>query len=892
MDSNNKAEIKSILQRQLESLIYTGGAHSENGRNVGLDEIFVPLRSNVHVDIEIKDCKVKKLKLCLPQYCLVEIDEKDEVSDLISHNSGFRVKELTLLKNDVNAAVINGFPEIIKVSKRPFISSPYWADGYKEKLACLDVPSSVSLFKRVVLLGPPGSGKSTVLRAIAAQMLARFGSEKSSIKLDVGFWALSDRLPIFVELRSFVNSEEFEKSGDDADSETLLEYLKETVFFGNQSTFQHALQNLQNGTAVLLLDGLDEVPIKISAHDAIEKRRDQLKKLIRSISLRFENADIIVSSRPAGYSGWELEGFETIRMLPLDPHESSSLATAIYRSYGKEEEEIPSLVENLLEQLIRVPKTLSRQPLFLGLLAILFLEKKESDLPTKRGALLEETVKFLISSWSIKKHDGKSLEQVIGCSEPLLIKALSEIGFVANKIGEQGEENISRSLILDELFEIEQVLDFQKLFDFVGQHAGILISPKPREFRFAHGQFQEFFAANRLFASPDWADETVGLLRGNFSRWLEVTRILADLFIAKGQREKVWILVDELISENETEPIWLACNIFTSNLTDELKSDAVFSNTKNKIAKRCNQIIRRKNRRLSQTRVCDLVECLSFAGDTRKGVGVVAGLPDISWIDICGGEVTIGTSNQEIEYLNSIGSEDWNFSSEMPQHSLSIPPYKISKYPITNVQFKAFLDSVGGYEQSCWWDGFPEEARINPTNHPSFKNSITNEPATYVTWYEAVAFCRWLSSKAGKQISLPTEPQWEWAARYPDHSIYPWGNRYDYCYANTREADVNKVVGVGCFKENSEVEGVKRPVDMIGNCWEWCLNIVEAVNEKYVYKYDTTDGREMMIEEGKNLRATRGGYYRNDLLVARSAYRGRDLPSARLGRQGFRVVML
>jgi formylglycine-generating enzyme required for sulfatase activity len=129
-----------------------------------------------------------------------------------------------------------------------------------------------------------------------------------------------------------------------------------------------------------------------------------------------------------------------------------------------------------------------------------------------------------------------------------------------------------------------------------------------------------------------------------------------------------------------------------------------------------------------------------------------------------------------------------------------------------------------------------------------------NHPRETVSWYQAVAFCRWLSDKLGYLIELPHEYEWEAAARYPDGRFYPWGNQFDKNLANTSESGVGQTTAVGIYPANEL--GL---CDMSGNVWEWCRN-----------KYDNPEDE--TIDDSGGGRVLRGGSWLNDQEHARAAY--------------------
>ena len=142
-----------------------------------------------------------------------------------------------------------------------------------------------------------------------------------------------------------------------------------------------------------------------------------------------------------------------------------------------------------------------------------------------------------------------------------------------------------------------------------------------------------------------------------------------------------------------------------------------------------------------------------------------------------------------------------------------------------------------------------------------------------MSWYEAMAFCAWLSYRLGYAVTLPTEVQWEKAARGTDGRTFPWGPEWREGFANTYESGIGRTSAVGIFPQGQSPYGV---MDLAGNVWEWCLNEYEHP--------------ERIQRTGREPRGVRGGSWYGDQARARADYRGGDHPHYRCGYFGFRVV--
>lgn len=243
---------------------------------------------------------------------------------------------------------------------------------------------------------------------------------------------------------------------------------------------------------------------------------------------------------------------------------------------------------------------------------------------------------------------------------------------------------------------------------------------------------------------------------------------------------------------------------------------------------------------------------LAELGDPRPGVGLdEKGIPAIDWVEIPAGSFRYG-EHQETQEL---------------------PAFFIARYPITNAQYQAFI-AANGYQDARWWQDLIRPEKPVPSRWPA-----SNRPRTNVSWDEAVAFCRWLSVQRGHEARLPTEWEWEKAARGTDGREYPWGTGYRSGLANVDETwheeephDLQQTTAVGLYPQGASPYGV---LDMAGNVWEWCLN-----------EYHTPEH----VHAGRKTRVVRGGSWYYDPAYARSAYRRNFTPGLRYDDIGFRVL--
>jgi formylglycine-generating enzyme required for sulfatase activity len=219
---------------------------------------------------------------------------------------------------------------------------------------------------------------------------------------------------------------------------------------------------------------------------------------------------------------------------------------------------------------------------------------------------------------------------------------------------------------------------------------------------------------------------------------------------------------------------------------------------------------------------------------------------------------------------------------ELPQHSVYLPEYSISRTPITNAEYAAFLKATG-YRPPSHWRLLIWRTRIPPYGRAA-------HPVVNVSWHDARAYCEWLSLVTGERYRLPTEAEWEKAARGTDARIYPWGDAWvsDRCHISER-TEMTDTVPVGSHPDGSSPYGVQ---DMLGNVWEWTQSLWgrELRAATFTYPYEPRDGRENPEAASDVRRILRGASYIHDVTAARCATRYRYSPGNFFQSVGFRVV--
>jgi serine/threonine-protein kinase len=214
------------------------------------------------------------------------------------------------------------------------------------------------------------------------------------------------------------------------------------------------------------------------------------------------------------------------------------------------------------------------------------------------------------------------------------------------------------------------------------------------------------------------------------------------------------------------------------------------------------------------------------------------------------------------------------YDDERPQHPVYLPNFYMARTPVTNAQYKVFVDATNHEAPAHLQDG-----RI-----PDGKE---DHPVVYVSWFDARVFCEWLSHTSGRKVHLSTEAEWEKAARGADGRIYPWGDKAPddtLCNYNDNVADTTPV---GTYPKGASPYGC---LDMGGNVWEWTSSLwgIDWEKPDYGYPYKPDDGREDLEAEG--FRVLRGGSFLINRYFVRCAVRGKHNPHLWPVDVGFRVV--
>ncbi|MFQ5854811.1 MAG: SUMF1/EgtB/PvdO family nonheme iron enzyme, partial [Anaerolineae bacterium] len=783
---------------------------------------------------------------------------------------------------------------------------------------------------RLALLGAPGSGKTTFVNHLAFCLASNELNPGEKWMERLADWPpkWAQLLPVPIVLREVaawfqVTQDHRRKTGL---FQAYLAYWLEEMGLGD---FHDLLcEHLRDGTALLLLDGLDEVPAR---EDVLYR----VKEMIADLPAAYPDAPIAVTCRVLSYQDerWQLdaEAWPTYELARLNEEQIDSFIRAWYNQLAAMQVvRQADILSARLSQAVRRPDLwrLANNPLLLTVMALVHTHKGE--LPDARALLYEDVVDLLLWRWEaikLESADGRETtwRQLLRDADQRdidLKRALWELAYEVHGQVQASESteataDIAESVLLEALRALhpERSLDWaDQLVQIMKLRAGLLVEGKPGVYSFPHRTFEEYLAGCHLSNLPDFTERAVALA-GQGAFWREVILLAVGRLVhLSGDIDKPLMLVNELClptppdGEDATgwRNVWLAGQCLLDiglvragrrNLGPELIERA---------RRHLTTLVTQE--RLEPRERAEAGSVLGVIGDPRPEVMTIEGM---QFCHVPAGAFLMGSTD----------ADEMAYDDEKPQHEVVIPyDYWMARYPVTNGQFAAFVET-GGYKEPRYWpeaqaagvwrDGQVQRAYWTLDEAGKLQTveaevgeapldfgepyNLPNHPVVGVTWYEALAFARWLEEQLevgggslqvwqagrvqtldllsqGFRVTLPSEAEWEKAARGADGRIYPWGDEPDAERANYDATGIGTTNGVGCFPGGGSVYGVE---ELSGNVWEWTRSLwgEDLQEPAYKYPYDPEDGRENLEAPADVLRVLRGGSFLNLQGYVRCAYR-------------------
>jgi formylglycine-generating enzyme required for sulfatase activity/class 3 adenylate cyclase len=686
---------------------------------------------------------------------------------------------------------------------------------------------AVDKYPCVILLGDPGCGKTTALENLAYQ-----------------FSDYPDKLPIPLHLSEF----ESDMSLDDFIIQGWGGLL-EAGHWGAQELAANLEGYLEAGKLFLLFDALNEMQL--------EGYRERCLALRRFIDQRSAQGNrFLVTCRILDYSE-ELSGLQRIEIQPLSDDKIQHFLQI----------ELPEDWRTLWQTLTQSDDSphclleMARNPYLLTVMIDVFEE--DSQLSQNRADLMRRFTQILLG-WAKTKYPPDQWIDADVQYEALSVMAFemqARSGFGAKVKTEQVKAVMPHQIQLDPNWPPQPAPPDQILSLAVS--AKIIEMPVDRlNVRFYHQLLQEYFAAHQMLKQdPEnlmdlwrwpWFETEMPLWirpENNYeplpppptTGWEETT-ILAAGSAPENDNQ----LIQALLQIN---PVLAGRCLFQGQAkVDPVTRQAVINHLLSAI----------ENPKIALRVRVAAGDVLGHLGDPRPGEMVV----------IPAGKFLMGEGRE--------------------QHELFLPAYQVGKYPVTNTEYARFIEA-GGYQDKSWWTEAGWQEVGQKQNEPRYwqdaRFNKLNQSAIGLSWYECVAYCRWLSTETGQLYRLPTEAEWEKGARGVDGGVYPWGNEFEASRLNAREGDQKVCTNtpVGIYPTGVSPFGL---FDCAGNVWEWC-----ATRWKKPFPYDgyQNEWRADYLE-GRNLRVLRGGSWNYKAEVTRCSYRFKFQPYGWSERGGCRLV--
>ena len=710
---------------------------------------------------------------------------------------------------------------------------------------------------RVVIVGDPGSGKTTFLRRIA------YERARGHLEGDPRF--KRSPLPIYIRMGQLSEHRAAcrkRKQGPKLNESPawLTHFLAarsvEAEWGLNEAFFRKAIHD---GDAILLLDGLDEAPDR--------KERAVLARMFEKVVADHEKCRFLVTTRPRAYEGQALlAGFAEAQVEPFEPEAVDTFlrywSAGLFPENPRRAEEHRGELAGALEAKPEI-RRMARNPVMLTALAVLYWNDKR--LPDQRALLYESVLSWLFRSRETlpgragEETTRERLSQLALKMQTNPKGRLTQAArrWAAEAIADEFDGNVKAA----ERFVAQEEVD-----------SGVIVS-LGSDVRFWHLTFQEYLAARAVAGQSEREQVKIFTVNQRLydPEWRETALLFAGVLYGQG-KPKVDAFVSEILRKLGKQPSLskkarcvglLGAMVRDLGPYDYQPANALYKQTLDAVMAIFNPV---EGRKINLSTRMDAADALGQAGDPR--------LAENNWVKIPAGKFWMGAQKDDPKGRNydpeaNVG--DWN---ESPPHEVELDDFQIGRYPVTVAEFQRFVED-GGYEEEGWWkaaggfgqskgpDDWDEQLR-----HPT-------RPMVNVSWHEASAYCAWNRSR------LPTEAEWERAARGAEGRKYPWGSgKPSHKHANFG-SKVGHAMPVGLYPRGCTPDRIH---DLAGNVWEWCA---DRFSKGY---YAESPAKNPPGPRSGDSRVLRGGTWGYARVGLRASFRERYPPEDRDEDIGFRCA--
>ena len=669
--------------------------------------------------------------------------------------------------------------------------------------------------RTLLVVGDPGSGKSTFLKRVTFRLCNEYAGG-GPLPVLIGAAVLSTYITRQIEQNR--------GPADPASPKWIPDFLGAQCEEKNRGLgTDYFRAKLEAGRCHVLVDGLDETPDELS--------RERLVKLIGQAAAAFDGCRFVVTSRPEGKI--PIAGFEEVLIGDLEPEAIRAFLAKLAKQLYSTDETKERAFRDDLEAAVngrREIRRMTRNPVMLTALAV--LQHNNVKLPEKRvdlyGSILE---------WLSKRRARPGRLPASDC-----LLRLRELALEMQNHDEGRQKQVTLAWAGEKLARRFANREAAERF-LRGEQAdsGIVVS-RGREIAYWHLTFQEYLAALEI---AGWEDaDQFELLLGGAARiyrpeWRETVLLYGGLLHNMGPR-KVDALLRRVLDRMGGQPS-LADRAKCVGLIGALLPDLVRYTVADRRYDESLRLVMgifdaEKSRSVPFADRLAAAEALGQAGDPR--------LAKQEWVTIpATSNYWIGAQSEDPTGRNY---DDEAYDDETLR-KVNLEPFRIGKYPVTVAQYLTFVEegSASKREPENW-----DEQQEHP-----------NWPVVNVTWHQAAAYCEWAGGR------LPSEEEWERAARGPRCTKYPWGNQdIDPSRANYGDSKIGHPTPVGLYPSGASAEGA---CDMVGNVLEWTSSEWSEGSRTYVW---------------------RGGSFDNYRRNARSSFRFYIQAVGQLDNLGFRLA--
>jgi formylglycine-generating enzyme required for sulfatase activity len=706
--------------------------------------------------------------------------------------------------------------------------------------------------RKVVLIGDPGSGKSTFLRRVAFE-LCRAIRDTRPADASPFLAACDKRFPLLIRTADLAKLLAADKSPKPPDAPGWIPY-----FLGKQSAeyrwgadeafFRH---KLDGGNCLVMVDGLDEAPDR--------HLRERIARLFEHATQAFPKCDFLVSTRPQTNVGDAvLAGFHTVRIGDLELPEIKTFFDHFARALALNDAESKSFKEGLETAIESRPEIREMSGNAVMLTALAVLQHNDQRLPEYRVELYGSILGWLAAA----RQEMEGRPPAEKCLEYLRKLALAMQDAPGGRLVQ-----INRRAAA-ELFarEFGNSVDTNEVLLEREMNESAIISSAGGDVKFWHLSFQEYLAAREIasLGESEQIEKVVKSGRLYHPEWRETMRLLGGLLRQQGPAkiEGFFQAILDRLGKQPTLVQRARCVALLGGMMRDLKrmgwepKSREYEGTVRTVM----GIFGTGAEAIDIRTRIEAADALGQVGDPR--------LEEDNWVTIPPGSFFMGAQKRNKKRPNYDPEAD---DDEPPVHEVTLRGFRMGRYPVTVEEYGAFMKDAGYRTKKYWAEGF---GQFQEPEDWKDQQQYPNRPVVGVSWYEAAAYCAWKGSR------LPTEAEWERAARGPKGWQYPWGNEptLDPSRANYDGA-LSHPTPVGLFPLGNSLEGLS---DLLGNVWEWCGD--------WYGPYQAGSSEDPAGPPTGEDRVMRGGSWVVDPEGVRASFRSRLGPTDRSSNVGFRCA--